>query len=536
MENKPKLNTDNFYQKHQNLGSISSSNFYANHNKSDNYPTLIQMLKNDLMSIQDMINNNASDIKMYKILSKSNELTKKLTEIEASQNTLQSTLNKISDESLDKIASIYGCNNANNLIKKIYVENAYNELLLKKICDYFVLMKLVRYKDDSYKESLSKILPIREYMEKDSNLGNEKWRDKEKITVVKNQAKNSSEIKPKIEYKLSPEDQSSLNEYNNILSALTLEDIVYKGDKASSIISHITLLFDNFVNNEIEGFKEKMRCVIEEHSEFESEYNEIKSLRNLIDFSFKISGKIISDNKRAEVNEEAIKAEFLKMRQRHNEEAEKNKAEIERGKGEIKELQQALEKKERVISGYQADVKRLELKFEKLSSENRELSERVLKSNNSTFVTSENNENFNENKTDNNNNNEIYSCLLSKVEGSLCLKLKEENNELKNDCENLSGELNHLKVKYDLLLKEKEQLKCNLDSFHEGLNADSYEKALLEQFDEMKEAFEQKLSDSHQELEDMRKSIESSNYSMKIKLDELNTINKELLKKIMDGS
>ena len=134
-------------------------------------------------------------------------------------------------------------------------------------------------------------------MEKDSNLGNEKWRDKEKITVVKNQAKNSSEIKPKIEYKLSPEDQSSLNEYNNILSALTLEDIVYKGDKASSIISHITLLFDNFVNNEIEGFKEKMRCVIEEHSEFESEYNEIKSLRNLIDFSFKISGKIISDNK-----------------------------------------------------------------------------------------------------------------------------------------------------------------------------------------------------------------------------------------------
>ena len=44
------------------------------------------MLKSDLIKIQDMIKYNSSDIKMYKLLSKTPGLTKKLSEIEENKN------------------------------------------------------------------------------------------------------------------------------------------------------------------------------------------------------------------------------------------------------------------------------------------------------------------------------------------------------------------------------------------------------------------------------------------------------------------
>ena len=43
-------------------------------------------------------------------------------------------------KNIDKISKIYGCKNQ-ELISKLYLEVYYNELLLSKLCDYFMLMK-----------------------------------------------------------------------------------------------------------------------------------------------------------------------------------------------------------------------------------------------------------------------------------------------------------------------------------------------------------------------------------------------------------
>ena len=216
MEPITRLTGENFHKKggkNYLSTSLTGSSFYLHENKTETYQTLIQMLKSDLIQIQDMINNNSSDIKMYKLLSKTPGLTKKLSEIEENK-SVNSIIDKILEDSknIDKISKIYGTKNTQELITKLFLELSYNELLLKKIYDYFTLMKLKLYKDDTYQESLSKVIPIQNFMDKASNLlptpGGLDERilqlsmDKEKLTKELNELKNknsSENIIPKKE-------------------------------------------------------------------------------------------------------------------------------------------------------------------------------------------------------------------------------------------------------------------------------------------------------------------------------------------------
>ena len=170
MENITRKSGENFHKRvgtgrGNHLNSTNSSSFYLQQNKSETYQTFIQMLKSDLTKIQDMINSNSADIKMYKILSKTPGLTKKLNEIEDTK-IINNFIEKINEDSknIDKISKIYNCKET-ELIQKLYLELSYNELLLKKINDYFILMKIKLYKDDTYQETLSKIIPLHSFME-----------------------------------------------------------------------------------------------------------------------------------------------------------------------------------------------------------------------------------------------------------------------------------------------------------------------------------------------------------------------------------
>ena len=173
MTTKARLTGENFHKK---IGTgkksliSSNSSFYMQTNKSETYPTIIQMLKNDLIQVQNMINQNSSDSKMYKLLSKTPGLTKKLTEIEEKK-SINNRLDKIFEDSknIEFISKIYNCQ-GNELIQKLFLELSYYELLLKKLYDYFILMKLKIYKDDTYQESLSKIIPIQIFMEEAKKL------------------------------------------------------------------------------------------------------------------------------------------------------------------------------------------------------------------------------------------------------------------------------------------------------------------------------------------------------------------------------
>ena len=149
--------------------SLTGSSFYLSQSKVDSYPTLIQMLKSDLIKIQDMITSNSGDIKMYKLLSKTPGLTKKLSEIEETKKINIEKINE-SSKNIDKISKIYGTKNLQELVSKIFLELTYNEQILKKINDYFILMKLKLYKDDTYQESLSKIISVQTFVEKAANI------------------------------------------------------------------------------------------------------------------------------------------------------------------------------------------------------------------------------------------------------------------------------------------------------------------------------------------------------------------------------
>ena len=172
MDQSARLTGDNFLKRsgkgHLNA-SLTGSSFYLSQNKVDSYPTLIQMLKSDLLKIQDMISSNSSDIKMYKLLSKTPGLTKKLSEIEESKNINIEKINE-SSKNIDKITKIYGTKNLQELVSKLFLELTYNEQILKKLNDYFILMKLKLYKDDTYQENLSKIISVQSFMEKAVNI------------------------------------------------------------------------------------------------------------------------------------------------------------------------------------------------------------------------------------------------------------------------------------------------------------------------------------------------------------------------------
>ena len=172
MDQNARLTGDNFLKRsgkgHLNA-SLTGSSFYLSQNKVDSYPTLIQMLKSDLIKIQDMISSNSSDIKMYKLLSKTPGLTKKLSEIEESKNINVEKINE-SSKNIDKITKIYGTKNLQELVSKLFLELTYNEQILKKLNDYFILMKLKLYKDDTYQENLSKIISVQSFMEKAVNI------------------------------------------------------------------------------------------------------------------------------------------------------------------------------------------------------------------------------------------------------------------------------------------------------------------------------------------------------------------------------
>ena len=172
MEPITRLTGDNFLKKsgkgHLNA-SLTGSSFYLSESKVESYPTLIQILKSDLIKIQDMIKYNSSDIKMYKLLSKTPGLTKKLSEIEENKSI---NFDKIKEASknIDRINKIYGTKNLQELVSKLFLELTYNEQILKKLNDYFILMKLKLYKDDTYQENMSKIINIQGFMEKAINI------------------------------------------------------------------------------------------------------------------------------------------------------------------------------------------------------------------------------------------------------------------------------------------------------------------------------------------------------------------------------
>ena len=349
MEPITRLTGENFHKRggknHLNT-SLTGSSFYLHENKVETFQTLIQMLKSDLIQIQDMINNNSSDIKMYKLLSKTPGLTKKLSEIEENK-SVNAMIDKMAEDSknIDKIIKIYGTKNTQELISKLYLELSYNELLLKKFYDYFTLMKLKLYKDDTYQESLSKVIPVQSFMEKASNLrpttGSLDERilqlsmDKEKISKELNELKKKTEInsndtnKDKI-LELKEKEINILKKENENLKTKLEEE---KDIKSTTSVNNSTIfetevkfkdskdfkkILENFENEAKKSRAEFCTKINEEIKEIKTKFDKLEENYNVINEERKSLKKNIDKLKKTNYDpdsyEEVLREQFETMK------------------------------------------------------------------------------------------------------------------------------------------------------------------------------------------------------------------------------
>ena len=344
MEPITRLTGENFLKRsgkgHLNA-SLTGSSFYLSESKVDTYPTLIQMLKRDLIKIQDMIKYNSSDIKMYKLLSKTPGLTKKLTEIEESKNLNLEKLTE-SSKNIDRISKIYGTKNLQELVSKIFLELTYNELILKKLNDYFILMKLKLYKDDTYQENLSKIISVQTFMEKAENivpisgglderiiqLSLEKERLSKELIALKekmeqdsdnnnNKEKSLIEVKDKeinklkkenelLQKKLEEEKENTNN--NSVVNSTTNNSNVFETEIKFKNSSDFKKILANFESDLKKSRQEFCTKINEEIKEIKTKYDKLEENYNVINEERKSLKKEIDKVKKGGFDQDSYEA------------------------------------------------------------------------------------------------------------------------------------------------------------------------------------------------------------------------------------
>ena len=526
--------------------SASISNFYTINAKTDSYNTLIQMLKSDLFQIQDMINSNSKNIKMFKLLSKSPGLSKKLSEIELGTGiSIGAHLEKINDTSqkYEKILKIYGCKDSKQLIQKIFVELNLYELLLGKIHDFFILMKLSLHKDDTYQESLSKIIHMKEFIEKTvDKLNNENNKEK----VIKN-------------------DYSSMK--NIIYKIKSFADLM--NSKINDDDKHIKDIIDYIIKLVNDFFKEKNKNVFDliDKADFNENMTEIEKFE-------KIWGELVdklkiykSDNdKIKEQNENLIKRieelenqnlDIINLKAQFEEEKNKLSQEIENSESKYKYLENEYNKikleNNQLISELNILKENMEQNNYALSDELNQKNEKIItleKSNSDlTKTISELNSKIKElnNKIKNLENSKnkmidinesLKNTELEKIISSHQSQLKQIGldlmNQNKNKMKDLENKLNSLQTKYDMILLERESLKRNI-IFLKGkkYDPDSYEAVLKEQFETMRNAFVNKIDELNEELTDIKRDSRIKVYQLELELKENIKLKNSFLKQII---
>ena len=548
----------------------TSSSFYYSDKKSESYLTLIQMLKSDLFQIQDMINNNTQDLKMYKLLSKVPGLSKKLSEIEE-QKSISNLIEKITEDSqkCEKISKIYNCKDNKQLIQKIFLELSFNELLLKKIHDFFILMKLSIHKDDTYQESLSKIISIKSFIDKTINIINEK------NNIDKNKNDNNNTLK---------EDQKILDNFLKIKSLPELLNLEKSSTTIPDILKHlIKLIIDYFtqyngtiiqkINNgdnkfkineknldgesEIVRFEEINNQLIFIINNYKILYNEQKQKNEELINNIQEKEKIIqsmNNNKNSDIIN--IKTEFENDKKLILEKIDKTNEKYIELENENKILKEEINKLNEELNHYKEnDKNNMDLennlnsqkeKNEELENKNMELNNKINELNKTinelnNKIKELNNQMKNLEKNKKNNidiNKAMKDSDIIKIMNNYDNQLKKIGNDImnknKDEIKNLENQLKSLQSKYDMIVLERESLKKNI-IFLKGkkYDPDSYEEVLKEQFETMRNAFIQKIDDLNEELSNISRNSRIKIYQLELELKENVKLKNNFLKQII---
>ena len=536
----------------------TTSSFYYSDKKSDSYLTLIQMLKSDLLQIQDMINSNTQDIKMFKLLSKAPGLSKKLSEIEE-QKSISHLLDKITEDSqkYEKISKIYNCNDYKQLVQKIFLELSFNELLLKKIYDFFVLMKLSLHKDDTYQESLSKIISIKSFIEKTISKINEKNKNRNihnnndnsilKIESLQelltlNNDKNTTDI---IKHIIKLINKYFKNENESIISKTNNENnkdeykinVEQLGNKSE------ILKFEQIINELINIIYKLKKSYIEEKGKNEKLMNEISEKDKLIEAMNNNTNSDINNLKTELENE---KKKILEQMEELNKKYEDKEKEYDLLKEEnnrlIQEISQCKENEQNSSEKnlkFEDDLKVKDEKILDLEKINSELNNKINELNKKI---NELNNKITELEKKKNNNIDINKVMkdsdIIKMVNNYDVQLKKLGNDLmnknKDELRDLENKLKNLESKYEMIVLERESLKKNIIYLKgKKYDPDSYEEVLKEQFETMRNAFTQKIDDLNEELNDVKRDSRVRIYNLELELKENVRLKNNFLKQII---
>ena len=523
---KLRLSGENFNQRsNSNTLRQSLNNFYFSSNKSETFSTLIQMLKSDLLTIQDMINSNNNDIKMYKLLSKNQNLNNKLSEIEENNN-INFFVEKINEQSgnIEKISKIYGTQSATECIQKLFLESNLSDLFMKKISDYFILMKIKLYNDDSYQESLSKIISIREFIEK--------------VPQGKNIEKKN----------LREKNESFKKEINDFLKIKTLNDLLDYNSKNKKLFLHIIKLVNDYLNNlnikiiDIINKYDAEKKNLNLNNNFKgnqiTKFNKIKDVYyNLLD-DYKNKYEYLLDK---EKNKPNIEEQINKISEKYENEINELNIKIEKILNENEDL------KKNIISNSEykysmEDIEKLKKScleennnyeemnkknLESLNNEINNLNEKILEL--KKKIEEKEIENNNKNLIINeSNNNKIIKIekvdiisFVKKHDIEYAKNKKESDKKLENIIKELSLKVNQLIEEINIIKVEKLDLKKKLDVMNNiTFKPQIYEKILLEQFDKVKEAFNEKVEDLEYQLETIQNESRKKIYELEQNLKE----------------
>ena len=541
-----RISNENF---HKRIGSsrnelrLSQNNFYLSSNKSETYSTLIQMLKSDLLTIQDMINSNENDIKMYQILSKKNNLTKKLSNIEDNKN-ISNFIDKITEQSgnIEKISKIYGTQSANECIQKLFLECNLNDLFIKKVCDYFILMKLKLYNDDTYQDSLSKIISIKEFIEKIPPKVNNNNKD---VNEKKNNCKN---------------------EINDFLKINTLNELLDYNLKKKKICIHVFKLVDDYFNN-------LNNNIIDLINKFDSDKNKLEQINNFKGTQIQKYNKlndiynIILDEKNnkyeellnKEKNTPNIEEEINKINEKYEKEINelnnkldniikenedlKNKinsnSEFKYTEKDIDDLKKnSLNEKNKIEESYKKQI-------ESLNDDIKKINEKINECENNIKIKELEKKNKEEEKEKELNKKEenIIPSKIEKIDIMEFVKKhdleysknkKEANKKFDNQLKELNLKVNQLTEEINIIKLEKLDLKKKLDIIQaKNFNPNSYEKILLEQFDMVRDSFSQKVDDLNYQLEMIQNDSRRKIYELEQKLKESEHLKQVFLEQIL---
>ena len=541
-----KTSGDNFYKRvGSSRGDVrqSQNNFYFSSNKSETYSTLIQMLKSDLLTIQDMINSNSNDIKMYKLLSKNPGLTKKLSEIDEARN-ISIFIDKITEQSgnIEKISKIYGTKDENECIQKLFLECNLNDLFLKKVSDYFTLMKLKLFNDSLYQDSLSKVISIREFIEKiPSKINN---------NINSNINKNPISIK----------NEGNKSEIDDFLKINTLNELLDYNSKNKKIYPHITKLIQDYFNNLnlnlieiINKFDNEKNTldIINNSKETEVEkFFKLKDIYNEILIKLNSKNEELLNNKKdvTNLNEEI---NILNEKYEHeiknlNEKLNNLLKENEKLKGNLNSnsdskyisknidefKKKSFEEKKKIDDSYKNRIESLNKDIKILNEKILQL-ERVCKEK----------ENNNKEKINKENNNQLLPEKLKKIDIMEYIKKhnteftknqKESNKKIDNDIRNLNQRVEQLNEQINILKLEKSDLKKKFDIIQgNNFTSDSYEKILLHQFDMMKNAFSKKVDEMTNQLNEIQIDSRKKIYELEQDLKESERLKDVFLQQIV---